>query len=633
MKIKVDITHNLERLLAQEDTDGDRKITVQDRGAKRFLLESTDGQRFEVAGTYYLSNLLQELALAGEGGAQTAVIDGSRLFENPVDRLSRMIREQFWDGLTRRIDAEGLARLLRDDKSGEGVTPRIYVPYYDRRALEYFKEVARKGIIPGLEVIRLPEKITPQYVRSINLQPGILSLALEESAGGKLRGVPFVVPGGRFNEMYGWDSYFEALGLLVDNRVDLAQAMVDNFVYEIKHYGQILNANRTYYLTRSQPPFLTSMALAVYEHLPESPERLAWLAEVFRTAIREYHTVWMNRERLTETGLSRYYAYGIGITPETEPGHYDAVLRPFAERAGLDVREYARKMIAGEIDEPALGEYFLHDRAVRESGHDTSYRIEGRCAHLNTVDLNALLYKYETDIAATIAEKFDDALLLPDGDTEGSEVWRKRAEQRRALVNALLWNEERGMYFDYDFVEKKQTGFESATTLYPLWAGLATPAQAAALVKNALPLLEAPGGLVSTTARSRGEISATRPPKQWDYPNGWAPHQMLAWRGLLNYGYETEAQRLVYRWLDMITRNAADFNGTVPEKYDVVRRSHQVFMEYGNVGTQFDYITREGFGWMNASYQVGLTLLPPARKKLLKNLIPSEWVYGAAPVK
>ena len=103
---------------------------------------------------------------------------------------------------------------------------------------------------------------------------------------------------------------------------------------------------------------------------------------------------------------------------------------------------------------------------------------------------------------------------------------------------------------------------------------------------------------------------------------------MLIWQGLLNYGFTEDAQRLIYRWLYTITRNAVDYNGTIPEKFDVVKRSHQVFAEYGNVGTEFEYITREGFGWMNASYQVGLSLLDPALKLELAQLSPPERLFG-----
>ena len=142
-----------------------------------------------------------------------------------------------------------------------------------------------------------------------------------------------------------------------------------------------------------------------------------------------------------------------------------------------------------------------------------------------------------------------------------------------------------------------------------------------------MPLFEVAGGLVAGTKASRGEVTPERPQRQWDYPFGWPPHQMLAWQGLVDYGYRDAAERLAYRWLLMITENAAAYNGTVPEKYDVVNRTHQVFVEYGNVGTQFDYITREGFGWMNASYQVGLALLTPDERTKLEALTPVDVAF------
>ena len=148
-------------------------------------------------------------------------------------------------------------------------------------------------------------------------------------------------------------------------------------------------------------------------------------------------------------------------------------------------------------------------------------------------------------------------------------------------------------------------------------------------MERALPRFEAAGGLLAGTEASRGAVTEERPQRQWDYPFGWPPHQMLAWQGLVNYGYAEVAQRLAYRWLLMITQNAADYNGTIPEKYDVVNRTHRVFVEYGNVGTEFDYITREGFGWMNASYQVGLALLTPEQRARLEALEPLEIAFGA----
>ena len=627
MRIPVEETFRC--LLDQEDTDGDNQITVKDEGPKRFVVAGDDGESLTLEGTYPLSNLLQELALARGEGAETLDLDPERIRENPARRISRMIRSVFWDGLTRTIDAEGLARVVVDEK-GEGTDldrrPRIYVPHGDARALGYFEEVARAQPELGLEVRALPERITPEYVLGLNERPGILSLELVEGGDGRLRGLPFVVPGGRFNELYGWDSYFIVLGLLHDGYVERAKGMVTHFLYEIRHYGQILNANRSYFLTRSQPPFLTAMARAVYEHL-EDPERDAWFAEVIGTAIREYQTVWTRPPKLTETGLSRYYASGIGMPPETEAGHFDAHLEPYAEAAGMDLKRYRQAIRWREIVVTELDEYFVHDRTLRESGHDNSYRLEGRAAHLCTVDLNSLLYRYETDIARGVREIFGDALESPDGTVHTSAAWVERAERRRELVSRLCWNEASGLFYDYDFVRGEQTGFECATTFYPLWAGLATREQAALLVERAVPLFEEAGGLASTTELSRGPISEDRPQRQWDYPFGWPPHQMLAWQGLIDYGYDSVAQRLAYRWLHMVTRNAADYNGTIPEKYDVVDRTHGVFVEYGNVGTEFDYITREGFGWMNASYQVGLSLLSEDLRAALEDGTPPEELF------
>jgi len=159
-----------------------------------------------------------------------------------------------------------------------------------------------------------------------------------------------------------------------------------------------------------------------------------------------------------------------------------------------------------------------------------------------------------------------------------------------------MWNEKKGMYFDYNCVKKQQTGYESATTFWAMWAGVASPAQAAIMVKQALPLFEVHGGLVAGTEASRGKISMKRPNRQWDYPFGWAPQQILAWTGLLRYRYEDEAQRLAYRWLYMVTVAAVDFNGVVVEKYDVTNATHphQVAAEYGNQGADFKGRAKEG---------------------------------------
>ncbi|WP_374957812.1 trehalase family glycosidase [Gilvibacter sp.] len=621
MEFRLDIAVTLKSLLAQEDTDGDKKITINDKGPKAFELENTSGEAYVLEGTYFLSNLLQELVIAQREGATQTVIPLSKLEEPPADRVSRMIRDYFWDGLTRSLDADGIAALISDTKNEflAEQALKVYVPFGDKTALEYYK--ALEAAHP-VEVVQLPEDITPEYVASLNEQPGILALRLYKQED-TLRGAPFVVPGGRFNEMYGWDSYFESIGLHIDGKTHLALSMADNFQYQIQHYGKILNANRSYYLTRTQPPFYSSQIREVFEKTGD----VQWLASHLATAITEYETVWMvPGKRLTAIGLNRFLAEGIGITPEAESGHYDSVIGPHAQQAGISIKEYIDQYASGTIKNKALDTYFVHDRTVRESGHDTSYRLEGRCADLVLVELNAFLYKYETDFAYLIKEVFDDHFVLGDKVYHSGQFTRAAAK-RKELVDRNLWNEPAGTYFDYDININEQVAFNSATALTPLWCGMASQQQAQALIENLLPKLMQQGGIASCDEASRGAIGPERPQRQWDYPNGWAPHQMMIWKGLQAYGFHKELQEAVYRWLYMIVRNAADYNGTIPEKYDVVKATHLVFAEYGNVGTEFEYITTEGFGWMNASYQYGLTFLNDQLREELNQLTPPEQLF------
>jgi alpha,alpha-trehalase len=253
---------------------------------------------------------------------------------------------------------------------------------------------------------------------------------------------------------------------------------------------------------------------------------------------------------------------------------------------------FTRKYNYGEIKEPQLDEYFLHDRAVRESGHDTSYRLEKRCANLATIDLNSLLYKYEVDIATAIRELFDDNLSLEDDfllhaplppnyaqkgaapsapsrsieTPQTSAEWFARAAYRKQQVDNYCWNDGMGLYYDYDTVKDEQNLYESVTAYWAMWAGMASDEQAEKLVRQSLKKFEAVGGLVPGTEESRGKTSLERPNRQWDYPFAWPPHQILAWVGFERYGYLEEARRLAYRWLYMMTVAFVDFNGVVPEK-------------------------------------------------------------------
>ncbi|CAM3221170.1 trehalase family glycosidase [Rhodothermus bifroesti] len=391
---------------------------------------------------------------------------------------------------------------------------------------------------------------------------------------------PYVVPGGRFNEMYGWDSYFIVIGLLHSGRVDLAKAMTDNHLYQVRHYGKVLNANRTYYLTRSQPPFLSAMVLAVYEHTRDRD----WLAAAV-PLVERYYAYWTQPPHLAgETGLSRYYDLGEGPAPEVVSGERDVQGRTHYDR----VREYFRthEVTAYEVSLYYVAEtdsltplFYKGDRSMRESGFDPSNRygpFSVDIIHYAPVDLNALLYRMEQDVARM------HALL---GDSAAARQWHNRAEVRRARVDRYLWDPEKGLYFDYNFRTGRRSDYVFATTFYPLWVGMASPEQAARVAAN-LYLLEAPGGLLTST-----HISGS----QWDAPYGWAPLYLIAVEGLRRYGYHEAADRLTAKFVSMVTEDF-ERTGVLLEKYDVVQRRSDVALRFGYTSNEI------GFGWTNAVF-------------------------------
>ncbi|MGO4884501.1 MAG: trehalase family glycosidase [Bryobacteraceae bacterium] len=401
--------------------------------------------------------------------------------------------------------------------------------------------------------------------------------------------LPYVVPGGRFNEMYGWDSYFIQLGLLRDNDLDLAKDMADNFLYEIRNYGKILNANRTYYLTRSQPPFLTQMLLGVYERTKDRK----WLADAI-PAVESYYSFWTTEPHLTpSTGLSRYYDLGDGPAPESLSAERDAQGLTHYDR----VREYYK---THQVPDYQVGEFYDRkrdiltelfykgDRSMRESGFDPSNRFgpfSVDIIHYDPVCLNSLLYLMERQTAEFLG------ILGRDPD---AAVWRKRAADRAATINRLMWDAPDGLYYDYNFVHKTVRHYPFLTTFYPLWAGIASPEQAAAVEKN-LAKFEKPGGLATSTFESGN---------QWDLPFGWAPLQMIAVEGLRRYGFNADADRISQEFLSLVRDEyrKVDF---IVEKYDVVRRGTD------SSSIRFGYQSNQaGFGWTNAVYTRLLDELP-----------------------
>ncbi|MGH9351032.1 MAG: trehalase family glycosidase [Terriglobia bacterium] len=451
---------------------------------------------------------------------------------------------------------------------------------------------------------------------------------------------PYVVPGGMFNEMYGWDSYFILRGLLQAGKIDLSRGIVENFFFEIDHYGAILNANRGYTLSRSQPPFLTAMVRAVYDaEKTRGQDDRAWLRLGYPYGAREYD-FWTHAPNIAgPTGLSRYKALGSGPAPELgapSDDYYRGVVTyflthpqeaaPYLARSGpakstmrtgpttstgglpsqlgsLFPLLVCNPVAAGQnpLKPEACGAaggaglsaaFYEGDRSLRESGFDITFKFGPFGAgtpDYAPVGLNSLLYNEAQNLAWMSAEL---------GREDQAAAWRKRASERRAAMNRYLWNPRRGLYFDYNFKTGKQSGYVYATTFYPLWIGAASPAQAAAVEKN-LKLLEEPGGIVM----SRKQTGA-----QWDYPYGWAPIQLIADEGLRRYGDNADANRVSLDFLSMVAANFRR-DHTIREKYNVVTRSSELTIQ---VGYPQNVI---GFGWTNGVFTTLLSELPLALRE------------------
>jgi alpha,alpha-trehalase len=427
----------------------------------------------------------------------------------------------------------------------------------------------------------------------------------------------YVVPGGRFNEMYGWDSYFIIRGLLLAGRVELARGMVDNFFFEVEHYGATLNANRTYYLTRSQPPFLSSMFVEVYDTLLKSGHTdPAWLAKAYADLEKDYET-WNRDPHLAgDTGLSRYYDFGEGPPQEAlqdETGFHKKVATYFffhsrhaddyiVENTSSPTAVPAYTLQVCDTTPPAAGEqcekqhefklsadYYKGDRSMRESGFDVSFRFGPFGAathHYAPVCLNSLLYKTEKDL---------EQISRWRGHAADAEKWSKRAQERKDRIARYLWDEKSGFFLDLNLQTGQKSDYRYVTTFYPLWAGLATPEQAKAVAKN-IPAFERPGGLAMS-----GEDTGA----QWDLPYGWGNIQMLAVSGLRRYGFDADADRISYEFLSTVAENFRR-DGNIREKYNVVTRSSEARVE---LGYRMNVV---GFGWTNAAFLELLRGLPKA---------------------
>ena len=388
---------------------------------------------------------------------------------------------------------------------------------------------------------------------------------------------PYVVPGGRFREIYYWDSYFTMLGLAESGRQDLVTGMVQNFGYLVDAYGLIPNGSRTYYLSRSQPPFFFAMVGLL------APGDAASAYAGYLAELRREYEFWMEGAKGLRPGSAHRHVVALPDgsilnrywddrdTPRDESYRQDTKL---ARASGRTPREVYRNI-----------------RAAAESGWDFSSRwfADGRTrATIDTtdiipVDLNSLLYGLENAIRMGCERRSDTACALE---------FAGRAASRRAAMDRYLWNESRSAYFDYRWTRAEPITRISAATLYPLFFGVASDKQAAALTQTLTRELLQPGGVVTTPLRT-GE--------QWDAPNGWAPVQWIAVAGLRRYERNGLAETVACRWMVNVLNVYRD-SGKLVEKYDVVTT--------GRSGGGGEYPLQDGFGWTNGVMRKLIALYP-----------------------
>jgi alpha,alpha-trehalase len=462
-------------------------------------------------------------------------------------------------------------RIFPDGKTFVDAVPRrepeaIMADY--RRAAPAKPEALEAFVLANFTVPGVNDRGAENLRRHIrHLWPLLVRQPDQPEAGGSLLPMlqPYVVPGGRFREMYYWDSYFTMLGLAVDGQQPLIESMLENFTAAIERYGHIPNGMRTYYLSRSQPPFFALM-------LDLSKEADPALARRRLAALRREHAYWMQ-------GASCLDASGSCARVVRMP---DGTLlnRYWDDRPLPRDESYAEDVSTAQEDSSRPAQtLYRHLRAGAESGWDYSSRWLADPQHLSTirttdivpVDLNSLMLMMEEAIARRCAAAEDRAC---------SSEFTALASKRRAALDCYLWVPEEGRYADWDRVSREPTPRVSAAMLYPLFAGAASAEQAEAVAETVSGTLLAPGGLRTTPLRTG---------QQWDAPNGWAPLQWIAIAGLERTGQPALARDIAERWLGTVSVAYAE-TGKMLEKYDVEERKP---------GGGGEYPTQDGFGWTN----------------------------------
>jgi alpha,alpha-trehalase len=380
---------------------------------------------------------------------------------------------------------------------------------------------------------------------------------------------PYIVPGGRFREIYYWDSFFTILGLLADGKITIAQNMVYNFAYLLDKYKMVPNGNRVYYLTRSQPPFFALMVDIICRYKNDYTWGLQFLNNM-----EEEYSFWMNGLKNMENG-GRFSENVVSLNSDEFLNRYydfDDIPREESYKADFDNSK--------KISKNKKSKFYRDLRAAAESGWDFSSRWftdQKSLNKINTtnilpVDLNCLLYFLEDRLAF-----FYDL----NGEHEKSKLYADKASTRSKLINKIFWNEKEKFYFDYNWKKKTHTKAISLAACFPLYFRIAKPEQAKAVAAKIKSLLLKPGGLV-TTLNKTGQ--------QWDAPNGWPPLQWIAIKGLREYGFDSLADIIKIRWLTL-NENVFKRTGKMLEKYNV-----ENIKLFGGGG---EYPLQDGFGWTN----------------------------------
>lgn len=390
---------------------------------------------------------------------------------------------------------------------------------------------------------------------------------------------PYVVPGGRFREIYYWDSYFTAQGLVASQHTDLLESMIQNFAYLIEQYGHIPNGNRTYFVSRSQPPFFCSMLQLLERERGAEGGAEGGIEAVtpYLAALEREYLYWM-------AGKTELCAGGQTASKKTVMVEEGVVLNRYWDERNVPREESFREDV--ELFEQVSrgspsrqADLYRHIRAAAESGWDFSTRWLGkdrqmtsiRTTEIIPVDLNCLLFNVERQLAKWLGQ-----MKAPR-----AAEYARAAAQRQAAILKYCWNEEQGWFFDYCWREGQQTDVWSLAGAYPLFCQLANDSQASQVAQQIETDFLKAGGVVSTLIESR---------QQWDYPNGWAPLQWITVQGLLHYQHHDLAREIAQRFVQL-AENVYQRTGKMMEKYNVC----DLNLDAGGG----EYALQDGFGWTN----------------------------------